>query len=61
MLRDEDIPTILWLRLFALYKVVEKKPVYEALAEHFARRYGRPMVGWFETLADRAPRRRWRP
>ena len=33
VLRDEHIPTLLWLRLFDLYKEVDKKPVYEALAE----------------------------
>jgi hypothetical protein len=55
VLRDEDIPTVLWLRLFELYKAVDKKPVYEALAEHFARRYHRPMAGWGQTLADRVP------
>ncbi len=55
VLRDETIPTLLWLRLFELYKAVDKKPVYEALAEHFARRYDRPMVGWNEMLADRTP------
>lgn len=55
VLRDEQIPTLLWLRLFELYRAVDKKPVYEALSEHFARRYHRPMVGWNETLADRVP------
>ncbi len=55
VLRDETIPTLLWLRLFELYRAVDKKPVYEALGEHFARRYGRPMVGWDETLAERTP------
>ncbi|MEO8937169.1 MAG: hypothetical protein ABI277_07430, partial [Burkholderiaceae bacterium] len=55
VLRDEQIPTLLWLRLFELYKAVDKKPVYEALAEHFARRYHRPMVGWTQTLGDRVP------
>lgn len=55
VLRDEQIPTLLWLRLFALYKQVDKKPVYEALAEHFARRYGRTMTGWNESLSDRVP------
>ncbi len=53
VLRDEQIPTLLWLRLFELYKQVDKKPVYEALGEHFARRYHRAMVGWNESLADR--------
>ena len=53
VLRDEQIPTLLWLRLFELYKQVDKKPVYEALGEHFARRYHRAMVGWHESLADR--------
>ena len=55
VLRDEKIPTLLWLRLFELYRKVDKKPVYEALAEHFARRYNRPMVGWTQTLSDRVP------
>lgn len=55
VLREESIPTLLWLRLFELYKVVDKRPVYDALADHFARRYHRPMVAWSETLADRAP------
>jgi len=36
--------------LFDLYRKVKKKPVYEALAEHFTRRYKRPMVKWEETL-----------
>jgi len=55
VLRDEKIPTLLWLRLFQLYKTVDKKPVYEALAEHFSRRYQRPMVGWDQNLRDRVP------
>ena len=55
VLKDESIPTILWLRLFELYKTVDKKQVYDALAEHFQRRYHRPMVGWDEKLADRVP------
>ncbi len=55
VLRDEAIPTLLWLRLFELYKAVDKKPVYEALADHFSRRYGRTMTGWNETLAERTP------
>ncbi len=55
VLKEEDIPTILWLRLFDLYKTVDKKQVYEALAEHFARRYNRPMVAWGEKLSDRVP------
>lgn len=55
VLRDEKIPTLLWLRLFQLYRKVDKKPVYEALAEHFFRRYQRPMVGWDQQLADRVP------
>ncbi len=53
VLRDERIPTLLWLRLFELYRQVGKRPVYEALAEHFARRYRRPMAGWNENLSDR--------
>jgi hypothetical protein len=55
VLRDEKIPTLLWLRLFELYRKVDKKPVFEALAEHFARRYNRPMVGWTEKLSERVP------
>lgn len=55
VLRDEQIPTLLWLRLFELYRVTGKRPVFEALAEHFARRYHRAMPGWDETLADRVP------
>jgi hypothetical protein len=55
VLRDENIPTLLWLRLFELYHAVGKKPVYEALGEHFTRRYHRPMVGWGQKLADRVP------
>ena len=55
MLRDEKIPTLMWLRLFELYRRVGKKPVYEALAEHFARRYQRVMTKWDETLAHRTP------
>lgn len=55
VLRDEQIPTLLWLRLFELYKQVDKKPVYEALGEHFARRYHRTMTGWNENLSDRVP------
>jgi hypothetical protein len=50
VLRDENIPTLMWLMLFELYKVVNKRPVYEALAEHFTRRYKRPMIRWEETL-----------
>ncbi len=55
VLRDEQIPTLLWLRLFELYKQVDKKPVYEALGEHFARRFHRTMVGWNKSLDDRTP------
>lgn len=55
VLRDERIPGLMWLRLFELYRLVGKKPVYEALAEHFARRYRRPMVKWNESLAERTP------
>ena len=55
VLRDERIPSLMWLRLFELYRRVDKKPVYEALAEHFARRYHRPMLKWDESLADRTP------
>ena len=57
VLRDELIPTLLWLRLFELYKVVDKRPVYEALGEHFSRRYHRPMIEWSQTLADRVPQK----
>ena len=55
VLRDELIPSLMWLRLFELYRRVDKKPVYEALTEHFARRYHRPMVKWDESLADLTP------
>ena len=55
VLRDEQIPTLLWLRLFELYRTVDKKPVYDALSEHFARRYHRPMIRWDQQLGDRAP------
>jgi hypothetical protein len=57
VLRDEQIPTLLWLRLFELYRRVDKKPVYEALAEHFARRYHRPMASWNQVLADVVPQK----
>ncbi len=57
VLRDEHIPTLMWLRLFDLYKRVDKKPVYEALGEHFARRYNRAMIGWSERLDDRVPQK----
>ena len=55
VLRDEGIPTLFWLRLFDLYRQVDKRPVYEALAEHFSRRYHRTMAGWDQSFADRAP------
>lgn len=55
VLRDEDIPTLLWLRLFELYRQVDKRPVYEALAEHFARRFHRAMVPWDEPVSARTP------
>jgi hypothetical protein len=55
VLRDEAIPTLFWLLLFHYYKQVNKKPVYDALGEHFSRRYRRTMVRWDETLSSRAP------
>jgi len=55
VLRDESIPTLFWLLLFRFYKEINKKPVYEALGEHFARRYRRPMASWEEKLESRAP------
>ncbi len=55
VLRDENIPTLMWLQLFALYHRVNKRPVYEALAEHFSRRYQRPMAKWDETLELKTP------
>ena len=55
VLRDEQIPTLLWLRLFELYRQVDKRPVYEALGEHFARRYHRVMIGWDDALGNRVP------
>lgn len=55
VLRDEHVPTLMWLMLFDLYRVVNKKPVYEALADHFHRRYKRHMAGWEGELSDKAP------
>lgn len=55
VLRDERIPTLFWLKLFDLYRQVDKRTVYEALGEHFARRYQRPAPAWGGALADRAP------
>jgi pilus assembly protein FimV len=55
VLRDETIPTLMWLMLFALYREVNKRPVYDALGEHFARRYKRPMARWDEPLQSLAP------
>jgi hypothetical protein len=55
VLRDETIPTLMWLMLFALYKQVNKRPVYDALGEHFSRRYKRPMARWDESLQSIAP------
>lgn len=57
VLRDEAIPTLFWLLLFKFYKQINKKAVYEALAEHFSRRYRRPMAGWDEELAARVAQR----
>jgi hypothetical protein len=58
VLRDETIPTLMWLMLFDLYRKVNKKPVYEALAEHFNRRYKRTMVRWDEELDAKTPQTR---
>jgi len=55
VLRDETIPTQMWLLLFSLYKQVNKRPVYEALAEHFGRRYRRQMALWDEPLEAKTP------
>jgi hypothetical protein len=55
VLRDETIPTLMWLMLFNLYKQVNKRPVYDALGEHFSRRYKRPMARWDESLQSIAP------
>lgn len=55
VLRDETIPTLMWIMLFDLYKMVNKRPVYEALADHFNRRYKRAMIGWDETLEVKTP------
>ncbi|MGA2550202.1 MAG: hypothetical protein ABSF50_08620 [Burkholderiaceae bacterium] len=55
VLRDESIPTLMWLMLFALYREVNKRPVYEALADHFSRRYKRSMAGWDEPLEQKTP------
>ncbi len=55
VLRDETIPTLMWLMLFGLYKQVNKRPVYDALGEHFSRRYKRPMARWDESLQSIAP------
>lgn len=55
VLRDENIPALMWLQLFDLYRRVDKKPVYEALADHFARRYERPMIAWDAQLSSKTP------
>jgi hypothetical protein len=55
VLRDETIPTLMWLMLFSFYKQVNKRPVYDALGEHFSRRYKRPMARWDESLQSIAP------
>lgn len=55
VLRDETIPTQMWLLLFSLYKQVNKRPVYEALADHFGRRYRRQMALWDEPLEAKTP------
>jgi len=53
VLRDENIPTLMWLQLFDLYQRTDKRPVYDALADHFTRRYARPVMAWEQTPADR--------
>jgi hypothetical protein len=55
VLRDDLSPTMIWLMLFDLYRMADKKPVYDALAENFERRYKRPMVPWQEPLARKTP------
>lgn len=42
----EDLPPTPWLVLFNLYKATGKRPIYEALAGRFAKRFGRPLPGW---------------
>ncbi len=54
VLRDEQAPTLMWLLLLGLYKQINKRPVYEALGEHFARRFHRNMVPWDMTVESRA-------
>jgi hypothetical protein len=55
VLRDDLSPTMIWLMLFDLYRMADKKPVYDALAENFERRYKRPMVPWKEPLTRKTP------
>ncbi len=55
VLRDDLAATMVWLMLFDLYRQVDKKPVYDALAENFERRYKRPMVPWKEPLTVKTP------
>ncbi len=55
VLRDENIPALMWLQLFDLYRRVDKKPVFDALADHFARRYERAMIGWDAELSSKTP------
>ena len=54
VLRDENIPTLMWLQLLDLYRRTDKRPVYDAVADHFTRRYARPVMAWDQTPADRA-------
>ncbi len=54
VLRDENIPTLMWLQLLDLYQRTDKRPVYDAVADHFTRRYARPVMAWDQTPADRA-------
>ncbi|MGA2551675.1 MAG: hypothetical protein ABSF50_16120 [Burkholderiaceae bacterium] len=55
VLRDDLSATMIWLMLFDLYRQLDKKPVYDALAENFQRRYKRSMVGWQEPLTLKTP------
>ncbi len=55
VLREEEVPTLMWLMLLEEYRKTNKRPVYSALSEHFARRYKRPMLSWNEALADKTP------
>lgn len=53
VLRDESAPTAFWLILFELYKQVDKRTLYDALAEKFEARYHRPMIAWGENLSSK--------